>query len=118
MTSPQAWEHQVGGPGQGCLRFEVVVHSNQSAGSSGGAGGDESALQHERPQAAARQVEGEARSVNPAADDDDVCCIGHVTPVRTLHTASFAEWPFGVLRYHPGRSGGELRTSSVPQPIE
>lgn len=65
-------EDAVRSPGQRGLRFEVVVHPHQTAGSAGGTGGNKASLEDDRSQASPGQVKGEAGAVNPRTDDDGI----------------------------------------------
>ena len=65
----EVWE---GRPGQPGLALQVVVHAHEARGATGGRRAHRVALEHGDPGAASGQVEGEARTLDPGAHDDDV----------------------------------------------
>jgi hypothetical protein len=76
-------------PGQARFGLQIVVHTHQAAGATGGTGCQMSPFQHGDFYPAAAEVERQARAMRTAADDEDVerCC-GH----RMLQVRIFSRW--------------------------
>ena len=69
-------------PGELRLGEEVVVDADETGAAAGGAGGERRSLHEGDACAARREVEGEARALDPRADDDDVRRVRHGLPSR------------------------------------